>query len=109
MTGGGDTVSYASSDRRVRVDLGDGTAGDDGSSNSGGHATGDTISGFENIRGTAYGDVLTALMERLERPAAHSGVSAAMTPWWAALVMIPWKAAPALMKWMAAKAVTTML
>ena len=58
---GGDTVSYASSDRRVRVDLGDGTAGDDGSSNSGGHATGDTISGFENIRGTAYGDVLTAL------------------------------------------------
>ena len=58
--GGGDTVSYATSDRRVRVDLGDGTAEADGSSNSGGHATGDTISGFENIKGTAYGDVLTA-------------------------------------------------
>ena len=57
---GGDTVSYASSDRRVRVDLGDGTV-TLGSSNSGGHATGDTISEFENIKGTAYGDVLTAL------------------------------------------------
>ena len=37
--------------------------------------------------------------------AVRFGVSAAMTPWWAALVMIPLKAAPALMKWMAAKAV----
>ncbi len=55
-TGGGDTVSYESSDRRVRVDLGDGSA----VSPSGGHATGDTISGFENIKGSAHGDVLTA-------------------------------------------------
>ncbi len=61
-TGPGDTVSYESSDRRVRVDLGDGTDADaTGSSNSGGHATGDTISGFENIKGSAHGDVLTAL------------------------------------------------
>ena len=61
--GGGDTVSYESSDRRVRVDLGDGTTagGATGSSNSGGHATGDTITGFENIKGSAHGDVLTAL------------------------------------------------
>ena len=61
-SGPGDTVSYESSDRRVRVDLGDGSDDDDtGSSNSGGHATGDTISGFENIKGSAHGDVLTAL------------------------------------------------
>ena len=60
--GGGDTVSYESSDRRVRVDLGDGSTDDaTGSSNSGGHATGDTISGFENIKGSAHGDVLTAI------------------------------------------------
>ena len=58
-TGAGDTVSYESSDRRVRVDLGDGTAA--GSSNSGGHATGDSLTGFENIKGSAHGDVLTAL------------------------------------------------
>ena len=46
----------------MRVDLGDGTdAAGTGSSNSGGHATGDTISGFENIKGSAHGDVLTAL------------------------------------------------
>ena len=55
--GVGDTVSYESSDRRVRVDLADGTTG----SASGGHATGDSISGFENIKGSAHGDVLTAL------------------------------------------------
>ena len=58
--GGGDTVSYVSSDRRVRVDLGDSTDGDGGASNSGGHATGDSLIGFENIKGSAYGDVLAA-------------------------------------------------
>ena len=58
MGGAGDTVSYASSDRRVRVDLGDGTVA--GSSASGGHATGDTISGFAHLTGSAYGDVLMA-------------------------------------------------
>ena len=57
--GGGDTVSYASSDRRVRVDLDDGTAAN--ASASGGHATGDSIGGFENVKGSAYGDVLEAL------------------------------------------------
>ena len=61
-TGPGDTVSYESSDRRVRVDLGDGSDADaTGSSNSGGHATGDDIAGFENIKGSAHGDVLTAI------------------------------------------------
>ena len=49
----GDTVSYASSDRRVRVDLTDSTP-------SGGHATGDNIgTGFTNVMGSAHGDVLT--------------------------------------------------
>ena len=56
--GGGDTVSYESSDRRVRVDLADGTAA--ATSASGGHATGDSIVGFENVKGSAHGDVLTA-------------------------------------------------
>ena len=56
--GGGDTVSYESSDRRVRVDLADGTAA--AASASGGHATGDSIAGFENVKGSAHGDVLTA-------------------------------------------------
>ena len=63
--GPGDTTSYESSDRRVRVDLGDGTpvAADnaDGASASGGHATGDSLTGFENVKGSAHGDVLTAL------------------------------------------------
>ena len=61
---GEDTVSYEDSDRRVRVDLGNGTtaAGNDqpASSSSGGHAQGDTISGFENVKGSAHGDDLTA-------------------------------------------------
>ena len=58
-TGAGDTVSYENSDRRVRVDLDDGTAAN--ASASGGHATGDSIGGFENIKGSAFGDVLEAL------------------------------------------------
>ena len=53
-TGAGDTVSYASSDDDVRVDLGASTA-------RGGHAGGDTISNFENVIGSAYGDDLTAV------------------------------------------------
>ena len=60
--GPGDTVSYASSDDDVRVDLGDGTtSATTGSTARGGHAGGDTISGFENVIGSAYGDDLTAL------------------------------------------------
>ena len=60
-TGTGDTVSYASSDDDVRVNLGDGTTADGtGSSARGGHAGGDTISEFENVIGSAYGDDLTA-------------------------------------------------
>ena len=60
-SGTGDTVSYASSDDDVRVDLGDGTTADGtGSSARGGHAGGDEISGFENVIGSAYGDDLTA-------------------------------------------------
>ncbi len=55
--GGGDTLSYEGSDRRVRVDLSDGSA-------SGGHATGDDIGTgdqFVNLIGSAHGDVLTAI------------------------------------------------
>ena len=57
--GPGDTVSYASSDDDVRVDLGETTP-------RGGHASGDTISGFENVMGSAYGDDLTALVGEAE-------------------------------------------
>ena len=57
--GGGDTVSYENSDRRVRVDLGAGGATE--ASVSGGHATGDSITNFENVKGSAFGDVLEAL------------------------------------------------
>ena len=56
--GPGDTVSYRNSDRGVRVDLDDGGAG---SSASRGHAGGDTISGFENVIGSAHDDDLTGL------------------------------------------------
>ena len=60
--GPGDTVSYANSDDDVRVGLGDGTDGAlAGSTARGGHAGGDTISEFENVMGSAYGDDLTAL------------------------------------------------
>ena len=50
-----DTVSYENSDRGVRVDLGNNSA-------SRGHASGDTISGFENVTGSAYNDSLTAVV-----------------------------------------------
>jgi len=61
--GPGDTVSYASSDRGVRVRLGDGTTDETtGSTASRGHATGDVISGFENVTGSAHDDRLTALV-----------------------------------------------
>ena len=58
---GGDTVSYRSSDRGVRIALRDGTDSTaSGSTASGGHASGDTISGFENAIGSAFDDELTA-------------------------------------------------
>ena len=100
--GGGDTVSYESSDRRVRVDLeGSATATTQAdatdASVSGGHATGDKIYGFENIKGSAHGDVLTAVSStNAGDPGAagfdrqHTlGVWAAMTACSAALVMTP--------------------
>ena len=49
---GVDTVSYASSPSGVAVNLSFVTA-------SGGHAEGDTLSGFENVTGSAYDDTLT--------------------------------------------------
>ena len=49
---GVDTVSYASSDAGVQVSLSDNSA-------SGGHATGDVLSNFENLTGSAFDDVLT--------------------------------------------------
>ena len=52
--GGNDTVSYAKSDRGVTIDLSPGT-----DTASGGHAQGDTISGFENVTGSAHSDTLT--------------------------------------------------
>jgi Ca2+-binding RTX toxin-like protein len=47
-----DELSYADSDARVVVNLGTSSA-------SGGDAGGDSISGFENLRGSAFNDVLT--------------------------------------------------
>ena len=60
LSGGGstgDTLSYASSDGRVIIELGDGLAANGIA--RGNHATGDTISGFENVIGTDYDDFLT--------------------------------------------------
>ncbi|MAW85556.1 MAG: hypothetical protein CMJ42_03390 [Phyllobacteriaceae bacterium] len=48
---GFDTLNYADSDDAVQVFLGGNTA-------TGGHATGDTISGFENVVGSNYDDRL---------------------------------------------------
>ena len=62
-TGIGDTVSYENSDRGVRVNLAGGEDVIDTSntaSASGGHASGDDIAGFENVRGSAFSDNLTA-------------------------------------------------
>ncbi|MCY4363849.1 MAG: hypothetical protein OXE42_17000 [Gammaproteobacteria bacterium] len=54
----GDTVSYKSSDRGVNVTLpAVGAASTTGV--SGGHASGDTISNFENVTGSAHDDDLT--------------------------------------------------
>jgi autotransporter-associated beta strand protein len=47
-----DTLSYASSNAAVTVNLASNVA-------SGGHAQGDTISGFENLLGSAFADSLT--------------------------------------------------
>ena len=52
----GDTVSYRNSDRDVTVSLGNGA---EAGVAIGGHAQGDTIVNFENVRGSAHGDVLT--------------------------------------------------
>jgi len=49
---GNDTVVYTSSNVGVTIDLSQNLA-------SGGHATGDQISGFENITGSNFGDQLT--------------------------------------------------
>ena len=58
---GTDWLSYAGSDGAVSVRLDDGHTG-------GGHAEGDVISGFENLRGSAYADRLAGTGEanRLE-------------------------------------------
>ncbi|MDE0154963.1 MAG: FG-GAP-like repeat-containing protein [Gammaproteobacteria bacterium] len=49
---GADWLSYRRSDAGVTIDLRGNTA-------AGGHAEGDAVSGFENIAGSAYPDVLT--------------------------------------------------
>ena len=52
----GDTLSYAGSDDWVRVTLNDGD--DTAATASRGHASGDTATNFENVRGSAYDDDL---------------------------------------------------
>ena len=55
---GNDTAAYTRSDMAVTVNLGGaGTAADPIA--TGGHATGDTFDGIENLRGSKYDDVLT--------------------------------------------------
>ncbi|MBC6438607.1 MAG: hypothetical protein GDA52_10880 [Rhodobacteraceae bacterium] len=54
---GRDRLDYRDSDAGVTVNLADNTA-------QGGHAAGDVISNFENIRGSAHGDVLTGNDDR---------------------------------------------
>ena len=56
--GGRDTVSYASSDAAVTVNLG-GTKTDGYISASGGHAANDRLKNIENITGSAHADTLT--------------------------------------------------
>ncbi|KRE15964.1 hypothetical protein ASE66_09255 [Bosea sp. Root483D1] len=50
---GSDTLSYVGSIAAVTVNLALQTA-------TGGHATGDTISGFENLTGSSFADIITA-------------------------------------------------
>ena len=50
--GGSDTLSYEDSNSAVTVNIGANTA-------SGGHAAGDSITGFENLTGSAHNDTLT--------------------------------------------------
>lgn len=50
--GGGDRLNYSFSNAAVTVNLTTNTA-------SGGHAQGDTISGFEHLTGSAFNDILT--------------------------------------------------
>ena len=55
----GDTVSYKNSDRGVNIDLdSDNNGTSDDHTASGGHAQGDTLSGFENVTGSAHDDNL---------------------------------------------------
>ena len=53
---GKDTLSYNGSNEGVTVNLGSGEI-------SGGHATGDTVSNFENFRGSRYDDILGGTAE----------------------------------------------
>ena len=64
-----DWLSYAGSDGAVSVRLYDGYAGR-------GHAEGDVISGFENLRGSNYADILsgTGMANRLEGGAGDDSV-----------------------------------
>ncbi len=68
----GDTVSYASSFRGVRVDLGNGTTDPtNGSSARLGHASNDVIDGFENVTGSEFDDDLTARKDDIDGDPAN--------------------------------------
>ena len=71
-----DTLSYASSDRGVRIALGDGAAS---TTPSGGHASGDTITGFENVMGSAFDDDLTARTDDIDE--STTAVTEGSTLW----------------------------
>ena len=68
----GDTVSYASSFRGVRVSLGNGTTDPtNGSSARLGHASNDVIDGFENVIGSEFDDDLTARTDDIDADPAN--------------------------------------
>ena len=62
--GGEDTVSYRSSDGGVRVELGDSDTAE--ADTSRGDAGSDTVTGFENVIGSNFNDVLGARMDARE-------------------------------------------
>lgn len=66
---GRDTLSYATSDAGVQIRLSDNTA-------AGGHATGDTIGGFEHVVGSAMADVVqgNGLANRIDAAAGHDRI-----------------------------------
>ena len=105
---GTDTVSYASSDEGVTVNL----AQQNGSTEqSGGHAAGDTLLNFENIIGSGYADKLTG-NDSNNVIEGGGAPRAAATPWTAAPAPTPCptavQAAQSPLTWLRAQGILTL-